>query len=354
MHGRRPLPRTLTIPPRHGERRGAIPFPLARVRSRRGHLPPHKFLSARPIFRPRHDPPPRPVGAPVDLTGWHLTDRADDPTKWAFPQTALGPGGYLVVFASNKNRRTPGQPLHTDFALAADGEYLGLITPAAMTFLAPNPGPVFLPGGTADWTVNANWESNPAPYPDGPGAAAVVGPPGGETARNVELRAPVTRVPATLDTVEGPVDGRILGIRFDGEPLTYEAWRAVRFPDPDDFADPDISGLMASPAGDGIPNLLRFAFKLPARGAARTAMPRLERPGGGWTLSFPYDPGLRGLRWIVETTVDIADWTGAETIFDSSLDPLLPDPAGRLLLALPESPDTPRRFFRLRLIVTAH
>src|SRR5439155_10081362 len=37
-------------------------------------------------------------------------------------------GGYLVVFASGKDRRstTPGSRLHTNFKLSASGEYLGL------------------------------------------------------------------------------------------------------------------------------------------------------------------------------------------------------------------------------------
>jgi hypothetical protein len=41
---------------------------------------------------------------------------------------ALGPGEYLVVFASGKDRRptAPGAFLHANFRLGADGEFLGL------------------------------------------------------------------------------------------------------------------------------------------------------------------------------------------------------------------------------------
>jgi hypothetical protein len=65
--------------------------------------------------------------ASVDLLGWSLTDSASDLTRWTFPATNLNAGGYLVVFASNKNRRAPGQPLHTNFRLSASGEYLALV-----------------------------------------------------------------------------------------------------------------------------------------------------------------------------------------------------------------------------------
>jgi hypothetical protein len=66
---------------------------------------------------------------PVDLTGWHLTDDADELTKWTFPQVMLGPHDSLVVYASGKDHTDPTQPLHTNFRLRASGEYLGLVEP---------------------------------------------------------------------------------------------------------------------------------------------------------------------------------------------------------------------------------
>lgn len=67
---------------------------------------------------------------PVDLTGWRLTDTADNPSKWVLPAgIVLPPGGRLLVFASGKNRRVPGKPLHTNFNLRKEGEYLALLPP---------------------------------------------------------------------------------------------------------------------------------------------------------------------------------------------------------------------------------
>ncbi len=74
-----------------------------------------------------------PDATPVDLAGWYLTDSAANKTKWQFPAVSIPAHGYLVVFASNKDRRDPGQTLHTNFALSADGEYLGLIKPDGAT-----------------------------------------------------------------------------------------------------------------------------------------------------------------------------------------------------------------------------
>src|SRR5436190_10121716 len=65
----------------------------------------------------------------VNLAGWILTDRIMPSNPWRFPGTNLAPNSYLLVFASGKDRRVPGAPLHTDFSLRGNGEYLALLKP---------------------------------------------------------------------------------------------------------------------------------------------------------------------------------------------------------------------------------
>src|SRR5213593_2375369 len=67
--------------------------------------------------------------APANLEGWHLTDKRNEPARWTFPAVSVAPNSYLVVFASQKNRRKPGAELHTNFKLNASGDYLALIKP---------------------------------------------------------------------------------------------------------------------------------------------------------------------------------------------------------------------------------
>jgi hypothetical protein len=69
----------------------------------------------------------------VNLTGWYLTDDPDDLTKWSFPATNLAASSFMTVFASGKDRRVPGAPLHTSFALDAGGGYLALVRPDGVT-----------------------------------------------------------------------------------------------------------------------------------------------------------------------------------------------------------------------------
>ena len=61
----------------------------------------------------------------VNLIGWSLTDTTNNMRKWVFPSVILPQDSYLIVFASNKDRKT-GE-LHTNFRLSGDGEYLALV-----------------------------------------------------------------------------------------------------------------------------------------------------------------------------------------------------------------------------------
>src|SRR5437868_14831301 len=58
----------------------------------------------------------------VNLGGWALTDDPTHAARWIFPSTNLTAKGFMVVFASGKNRAVAGAQLHTDFSLKASGE----------------------------------------------------------------------------------------------------------------------------------------------------------------------------------------------------------------------------------------
>ncbi len=70
-----------------------------------------------------------PSNESVNIAGWTLTDDASFPGKWFLPETEIPGGGYLVVFASGKDRRRCSVPPHTNFRLSRGGEYLGLFAP---------------------------------------------------------------------------------------------------------------------------------------------------------------------------------------------------------------------------------
>jgi len=80
----------------------------------------------------------------VNLLNWSLTDNATNLKKWQFPSTNIATSGFLVVFASGKNRTLVGSNLHTNFKLAASGDYLALVEPDGVT-IASQFAPTFPP-----------------------------------------------------------------------------------------------------------------------------------------------------------------------------------------------------------------
>jgi len=62
----------------------------------------------------------------VDLTGYIL---ADSSAEWVFPQGIVPAGGYLLVWASDKNKVATDGGLHTNFKISSSGEALTLKDP---------------------------------------------------------------------------------------------------------------------------------------------------------------------------------------------------------------------------------
>lgn len=63
----------------------------------------------------------------VDLTGWRIGDDPEDPNSgFALPQTVLGPGEYLLIYADGKNCVDEDGGLHAGFSLSSSGECLVL------------------------------------------------------------------------------------------------------------------------------------------------------------------------------------------------------------------------------------
>lgn len=141
----------------------------------------------------------------VALGGWRLTDDARHRTVWTLPATNLPPGGFLLVFASGKDRAVAGRELHAGFRLADEGEYLALLAPdgsvasaffpayppqlpdvafgvgrrveAAVLVPLTSPARVFVPRNES---LGANWTGAPVnePFDDSASAGWLAGPGG--------------------------------------------------------------------------------------------------------------------------------------------------------------------------------
>lgn len=156
----------------------------------------------------------------VSLAGWSLTDDATRLRKWVLPALSVSPGGYAVVWASGKNRTNAAAPLHANFRLADNGEYLALVSPGGQvaTAFAPAYPPQradvsygFIPGSAA-----FGYLPTPTPRranaPGGPGFAPdVVLVPRSRTYTDpIEVRL-------TISTNDGPVPaGTLVRYTTDG------------------------------------------------------------------------------------------------------------------------------------------
>ncbi len=72
------------------------------------------------------------TNTPINLSGWGITDNINKPKKWIFPSIVIKPYGYMIIFASGKDKIGANNEVHTNFSLSREGEYLGVIEPRGM------------------------------------------------------------------------------------------------------------------------------------------------------------------------------------------------------------------------------
>lgn len=75
----------------------------------------------------------------INLEGFGLSDNPAQPFRWVFPQVLIEPGEHLLIWASGKDRKIPGQPLHTNFSIKSEGEPLLLSAPDGTILCHINP-----------------------------------------------------------------------------------------------------------------------------------------------------------------------------------------------------------------------
>jgi len=94
----------------------------------------------------------------VDLGWYGLSDDFDRPFRWVIPDgVSIAPGGFLLIWASGKDRNDPEGELHTNFSIAQAGEEI-LLTHSLTGFRVDEIPPMRIP---SDYSYGR--------YPDGSG-----------------------------------------------------------------------------------------------------------------------------------------------------------------------------------------
>lgn len=89
---------------------------------------------------------------------------------------------------------------------------------------------------------------------------------------------------------------------------TFAQWAGANFLE-EDLADESISGPSAAPAGDGIPNIVKYAFALDPYESGRDGLPELQTVDDTWQLSYPRRLDATDISYVVETSEDLVSWT---------------------------------------------
>jgi hypothetical protein len=175
----------------------------------------------------------------VNLQGYRLTDSSLEPAKWIFPPVSLPAGGYLVVFASGSGVPDASAYLHTNFSLAAGGEYLALSRPDGSIDDQLSPG---FPAQFADISYGRNPTSGALRFfsPPTPGAAngggydGVVAPPVFSVERgfhdipfNLALSCP-TPLAQVRYTIDGSKPSTVAGAVYTGGNIPINTTSKVR------------------------------------------------------------------------------------------------------------------------------
>lgn len=144
------------------------------------------------------------------------------------------------------------------------------------------------------WNVDIHVTSLPASWSD---------LPSGDT--QVDGISIVTREGAT----SGQPASRLLLYRRVPTALDFGSWLDRAFPE---TTDPAVVGPEASPAGDGLPNLVKFALGLDPATPAGVAAPRLVLEGAGPpVLRYSVNRLARGVVLQVEQSDDLVTWSPA-------------------------------------------
>jgi hypothetical protein len=92
-------------------------------------------------------------------------------------------------------------------------------------------------------------------------------------------------------------------------PGSFDGWKATYF-SPAEMANDAISGQTADPDGDGIPNLMEYAFgSNPAIAGDSAGMPVVSMPGSYLQVRFSLDATRSDLTYEVQASNDLVSWT---------------------------------------------
>jgi len=160
---------------------------------------------------------------------------------------------------------------------------------------------------------------------------------------SVQAQAGVFAVQSTPST--GPQTTIPDAIAIDATP--YGVWKTSAFTNPADRDDPAISGEMATPANDGITNLMKYALVLAPMSCGTGGLPTAAPQGGYLTLTYRKNKQATDATYTVQSSDSLTGtWATATTVTSQS------DQGTYTLVTVRDtvpSSGHPQRFMRLQV-----
>ncbi len=219
---------------------------------------------------------------PLDLTGVRFTDGI----AFAFPNsTTLAGGAYILVV---KNPAAFAARYGAGFNIAGSYPADNLSNSGETITLVDATGTII-----QTFAYNDKW----APLSDGPG-------------RSLVIRNPAAPV-ATWQTAagwalsgNGGTPGASAGTNLYSE---FALWRHAHFSEVE--LDDPVSGASADPRGEGVSNLMRYAFGLTPQTNALGFLPTATTSGGNLRIEFRRLKNALDVTYAVESSGDLTGWT---------------------------------------------
>ncbi len=70
------------------------------------------------------------TGAPVNLSGYGISNNPKNPAKWVFPDISIDAGEYLVLYATGTSDKAQKKNLRLNFCISSEGERVFLFDPS--------------------------------------------------------------------------------------------------------------------------------------------------------------------------------------------------------------------------------
>jgi hypothetical protein len=115
----------------------------------------------------------------------------------------------------------------------------------------------------------------------------------------------------------------------------FQAWQMANFT-PAQLSDPNISGSLATPAGDGVSNLMKYALNLLPFTNCSASLPRPTRIGS--TLTMTFQASRSDVTYTVQVSSSLQSWTSSGVNIQT---------AGQQVTATYDTTGQPQSFMRL-------